>query len=167
MLCPRTGTPLKTVNVGTIPVRISEACGGVFFDNSTLEKFKDPADLRGKVLVKHLTQFATPLINENERIKCPKCTNIVMMRRFFSPLKIIEIDECPGCAGIWLDTGELKKIHDNHLTVKERALLSAQMANNSPFNRNNMSLNKPSSSNKKSDNLDTIFELAEFILSDF
>jgi Zn-finger nucleic acid-binding protein len=33
-----------------------------------------------------------------------------MMRHFFSIKKQVEIDECAGCAGIWLDTGELSEI---------------------------------------------------------
>jgi hypothetical protein len=37
MLCPRTKSPLMKVNVGKVPVFISEACGGVFFDNSTIQ----------------------------------------------------------------------------------------------------------------------------------
>jgi len=51
----------------------------------------------------------------------------------FSPLKVVEIDECPGCAGIWLDSGELAKIHENHLTPKERKLLAHEMATNHGF----------------------------------
>jgi len=56
-----------------------------------------------------------------------------MMRRYFSPLKAVEIDECPSCAGIWLDNGELEKIHENHLTPKERKLLANEMATNHGF----------------------------------
>jgi len=66
-------------------------------------------------------------------LKDQQTLDIVMMRRFFSPLKVVEIDECPGCAGIWLDSGELAKIHENHLTPKERKLLAHEMATNHGF----------------------------------
>ena len=41
---------------------------------------------------------------------CPKCDDVVMMRHFFSVKKQVELDECPACAGVWLDCGELAKI---------------------------------------------------------
>lgn len=66
-------------------------------------------------------------MGEQKRIRCPKCPDIVMMRRYYSPLKLIEIDECPGCAGIWLDTGELSKIHNNELSAAELARLKMEM----------------------------------------
>ncbi len=127
MKCPRTGTVLKTIKVGGIKVEVSESCGGVFFDNFELDNFKSSKDPRGNALVNHLKQFSKSLPNERERISCPKCSDTVMMRRYYSPLKVIEIDECPGCAGIWLDTGELEKMQDNELSERELALLRAYM----------------------------------------
>lgn len=113
MKCPRTGTDLKPIKVGGIEVDISEACGGVFFDNQELAKFLGDDSLRGSALVKHLTQFEGRPINLEKRINCPRCPESVMMRRFESPQKIVEIDECPSCAGIWLDFGELSEIRKN------------------------------------------------------
>ena len=127
MKCPRTGGRLKTVKVGGIAVEISEECGGVFLDNLELSQFKSDTDIRGNALVKHLRQFNSHLLSEDKRIKCPKCKDTVMMRRYYSPLKIIEIDECPGCAGIWLDTGELEKIQNNQLSAAELARLRMEM----------------------------------------
>ncbi|TCI01075.1 GTP-binding protein EngA [Corallincola luteus] len=127
MLCPRTKTPLKKLKVGGIEVDVSEACGGVFFDNQELSKFENGKEIRGEALAKHLKQFNTTLLNEHERVNCPKCEDVVMMRRYFSPLNVLEIDECPGCGGIWLDTGELEKMHDLAISKKERALLRGQL----------------------------------------
>lgn len=127
MKCPRTGSPLKTLKVGGIAIEISEECGGLFFDNLELDKFKSSDEIRGSALAKHVKQFNHKLPNEHERIKCPKCDNIVMMRRYFSPLKVVEIDECPSCAGIWLDTGELEKLQDIKLSKREEAYLLDQM----------------------------------------
>ena len=127
MICPRTGSHLKTLKVGGIAIEISENCGGVFFDNLELDKFKNSDEIRGEALAKHLKQFNRKLPNEHERINCPKCENTVMMRRYYSPLKVVEIDECPGCAGIWLDTGELEKLQDIKLTESEIAHLRNQM----------------------------------------
>ena len=59
-------------------------------------------------------------MNKNTTVNCPKCKDIVMMRRFYSPKHIVEIDECPGCAGIWLDAGELDLIRALFSTESER-----------------------------------------------
>ena len=132
MYCPRTNTPLEPLLVGGITV-FTSAQGGVFFDNSQIFKFSSPELKHGQVLLKHLSNYTENEGDVSMRVNCPKCPSIVMMRRFFSPLKVVEIDECPGCAGIWLDSGELAKIHENHLTPKERKLLAHEMATNHGF----------------------------------
>ncbi|GAA63727.1 GTP-binding protein EngA [Pseudoalteromonas sp. BSi20311] len=132
MLCPRTNTPLEPILVGGITVYTS-FLGGVFFDNSQIFKFSSPELKHGQVLLKYLSNYAEGEYDVSLRINCPKCKKVVMMRRFFSPLKVVEIDECPSCAGIWLDSGELSKIHENHLTPKERKLLANEMATNHGF----------------------------------
>jgi len=43
-----------------------------------------------------------------------------MMRHFFSVKKNVEVDECGGCAGIWLDAGELRQIRGLFNTEAER-----------------------------------------------
>ena len=39
-------------------------------------------------------------------MKCPKCGEPLKERRF----QKIEIDQCTGCNGIWLDAGELDQV---------------------------------------------------------
>ena len=34
----------------------------------------------------------------------------MLRRRFFSTKRQVEVDECPACAGVWLDVGELRDI---------------------------------------------------------
>lgn len=90
-----------------------------------------------------------------------------MMRRFFTPLHVVEIDECPNCAGIWLDPSELNKIHDNHLTVKEKQLLLNQQANNHGFIQFEIPTNRFSQRGiKKSHNINTE-SLVELALASF
>ncbi|CAM2833048.1 zf-TFIIB domain-containing protein [Pseudoalteromonas sp. HL-AS1] len=132
MHCPRTNTPLEPLLVGGITV-FTSAQGGVFFDNSQIFKFSSPELKHGQVLLKYLSDHIESEYDVSLRINCPQCKSIVMMRRYFSPVKAVEIDECPGCAGIWLDSGELAKIHENHLTPRERKLLAHEMATNHGF----------------------------------
>ncbi|MEM5533423.1 zf-TFIIB domain-containing protein [Pseudoalteromonas arctica] len=132
MLCPRTNASLEPLLIGGITVYTSVQ-GGVFFDNSQIFKFSSPELKHGQVLLKYLSNYTEGEGDVSSRVNCPKCPSIVMMRRYFSPVKAVEIDECPGCAGIWLDSGELEKIHENHLTPKERKLLAHEMETNHGF----------------------------------
>ena len=120
MKCPRTGTDLTLVKVGGIAVDISEACGGVFFDNHELEDFDEKSEKRGEVLVEHIKKFTPPMLDLTKRIKCPKCTDVVMARHFYSSKKKVEIDECPRCGGIWFDFGELEKLRELFPAKKDR-----------------------------------------------
>jgi len=43
-----------------------------------------------------------------------------MMRHFFSVKRQVEIDECPSCGGIWLDSGELGQIRGQYRSEQER-----------------------------------------------
>lgn len=127
MNCPRTQSLLKKINVGNVPVYVSELCGGVFLENQSLKDFESAEGKRGKALTKHLEQFHIELMNEAERVKCPFCKDTIMLRRFYSPLHVVEIDECPECGGIWLDTGELAKLQSLMLNERDRAMLRAQL----------------------------------------
>ncbi|UJX27536.1 zf-TFIIB domain-containing protein (plasmid) [Pseudoalteromonas sp. CF6-2] len=132
MYCPRTKVALEETTIGDIKVYLSPT-GGVFFDNRQIFHFSDPRLKPAQVLVAHLQTLPPESIDLKKRIHCPKCPYVVMMRRFFTPLRVVEIDECPNCAAIWLDNGELEKIHENHLTPKEREMLRIDMANNNGF----------------------------------
>jgi len=160
MKCPRTGSQLKTIKVGGIAVDVSEECGGVFFDNLELRKFESGSDVRGEALAKHLRQFESYLLDEKERIKCPKCCDVVMMRRYYSPLKVIEIDECPACAGIWLDTGELDKIQNTQLSAAELARLRMEMVEQATPVKIEGTRYEPTNRQGNNSYLGTFFEIA-------
>ncbi|MGO3915801.1 MAG: zf-TFIIB domain-containing protein [Pseudoalteromonas sp.] len=166
MRCPRTNIELTKLVVGEIEV-FSSANGGVFFDNRQIFNFSDPSLKRAVVLAEHLATLPDTDVDLTARINCPKCPNIVMMRRFFTPLHVVEIDECPSCAGIWLDPSELHKIHENHFTVKEKQLLVNQQANNHGFTQFEIPTNRFSQRGiKKSHNRNTE-SLVELALASF
>ena len=102
MKCPRTGEELIAIKVGSITVDVSPGCGGVFFDNYELEHFDEKTEKDGEILLDKLSEYERVVLNEHERINCPKCVDVVMARRYYSPQKVLEIDECPQCGGIWL-----------------------------------------------------------------
>jgi uncharacterized protein len=51
------------------------------------------------------------------------------MRHFFSPLRRVEVDECPQCGGYWLDAGELAAIREEVQAAQQgRAAAEAYFA---------------------------------------
>ena len=120
MKCPACGNVLRERTVGDVTVDVCEGgCGGIWFDRFELKKFDEPHESAGAQLLEVERDNAVTVDHTKKRM-CPKCDNIVMMRHFFSVKKQVEVDECPGCAGFWLDTGELGKIRSLFKTEEER-----------------------------------------------
>jgi uncharacterized protein len=121
MKCPRTGEPLLKRTFGDLEVDISQGCGGIWFDRSELPKVKYKHQELGKLIVEHLREHANPFLDTAPRLNCPRDTDVVMMRRYFSSRRQIEIDECPKCGGIWLDAEELEGIRGLFRNAADRA----------------------------------------------
>lgn len=133
MKCPRTGKQLKSVVVDGIEIELSMGCGGVWLDQFELNKFDEIHESAGEVLVEHMQSYHKPLTDLDARLKCPKDTDVVMMRRYYSGKQQIEIDECPQCGGIWLDSEELSGIRDlfptqDHLKNANKIFVEKVMA---------------------------------------
>lgn len=120
MKCPACGNPLQQMTVSDVTVDVCKGgCGGIWFDNFELKKFDEPHEAAGQVLLS-VERNESIVIDHTKRLKCPKCDDIVMMRHFFSVKKEVQVDECPGCGGFWLDAGELRKIRSLFNTEQER-----------------------------------------------
>jgi len=113
---------MKEVEINKVKVDISEGCGGVWFDNLEFEKFDEAHENAGDKLVDLMASFAKGKgpVDLDKRINCPRCADTVLMRHFESPLRKIQIDQCPGCGGIWLDAGELKDFRKLFPTEADR-----------------------------------------------
>jgi hypothetical protein len=62
-------------------------------------------ELLAKLKAKQDTE--TKAATENAaRMRCPKCGEPLKARSF----QKIEIDQCTGCNGIWLDAGEMEQV---------------------------------------------------------
>src|SRR5205823_7871 len=59
-------------------------------------------------------------VDIDQRRQCPKCPGTFLMRHSFSAKRAITVDECPTCAGMWLDAGELGQIRSEYPTVEAR-----------------------------------------------
>jgi len=120
MKCPACSNQLQEMTVGDVTVDVCRGgCGGIWFDSFEFKKFDEPNESAGEELL-DVEQDASIVVDHTKRLKCPKCDDIVMMRHFFSVKKEVEVDECPGCGGFWLDAGELRKIRSMFNTEEER-----------------------------------------------
>jgi len=120
MKCPACGNILQKMTVGDVAVDVCKGgCGGIWFDNFELKKFDEVHESAGEALL-DIERDEGVIVDRTRRLKCPKCDDIVMMRHFFSVKKGLEVDECPGCAGVWLDAGELREIRSLFKTEEER-----------------------------------------------
>lgn len=120
MKCPACGNMLLEMTEGDVTLDVCKGgCGGIWFDNFELKKFDEPHEAVGQNLL-DVERDESIVVDYNKRLNCPKCDNIVMMRHFFSVKKSVTVDECPGCAGIWLDAGELKMLRSLFETEQQR-----------------------------------------------
>lgn len=108
--CPRSSFPLSRLRIGGVDTDVCEDCGGLWLDRAELTRFASPKSVLGDALVAHLRQFPPTLLDHSIRLTCPRHPAVVMLRRRFSAAAQVEIDECPECGGIWLDTDELAQI---------------------------------------------------------
>ena len=107
--CPRCDRPLKETTCGDLTLDACEGgCGGVWFDRYELQKLDEPGEDAHAIL--DVRRDPSVVVDLDERISCPTCKDVVMMRHYFTTRHEVEVDECPACAGFWLDQRELAKI---------------------------------------------------------
>jgi len=120
MKCPACGNALVAKKAGDVEVDVCEGgCGGIWFDWLELKKFDEPHESVGEELLE-VARDPGVVVDRSKRLACPKCDGVVMMRHFFSVKRAVEVDECPGCGGYWLDAGELGQIRGLFGSEQER-----------------------------------------------
>jgi Zn-finger nucleic acid-binding protein len=77
-------------------------CGGIWFDWFELARVDEVHESAGEMF---LDVERDPSLHHDleKRIRCPRDGEI-MMRHFHSVKRGVVVDECPRCAGFWLDT---------------------------------------------------------------
>ena len=110
MDCPACGNELTQVKADGVTIDVCQGgCGGLWFDAFELRRFDEPGEEEGQILL-DIEKDASVRVDRARRYHCPACGDVVLMRHFWSPKREIEVDECPKCGGMWLDTGELGAI---------------------------------------------------------
>lgn len=119
MKCPACGNELTQMVAGGITVDACKGgCGGIWFDRFEPGKVDLPSQSAGEALL-HIERSPAIKVDPSQRRKCPRC-NMIMMQHFFDVKRQVVVDECPKCAGIWLDAGELATIRSEYATEEER-----------------------------------------------
>lgn len=120
MKCPACSRELRPVEVADIVVDVCEnGCGGVWFDNHELKKVDEQHESAGEKLLQFARDPSVALDHTQKR-NCPHCADQPMFRHFMSVKREVGIDECPGCGGVWLDAGELRRIRNQYENEQER-----------------------------------------------
>ena len=120
MECPACGNQMEEVTAGDVKIDVCKGgCGGVWFDQYELKKFDEPHESVGQELL-DVERSQNISIDRTKDLQCPRCGDFKMLRHFFSVKHEVEVDECPNCAGYWLDAGELRAIRSQFNTEEER-----------------------------------------------
>jgi len=120
MDCPACGRMLQQIEVGDVTVDACQSgCAGIWFDNFELDKVDESHEAAGEPLL-DVARDEAIAVDMTQRRHCPKCKNIVMLRHYFGVAQDVEIDECGGCGGIWLDHGELARIRGRYASAEDR-----------------------------------------------
>ena len=109
MKCPACYNELAEVQVGSLRVDVCEGgCGGAWFDAFELQRVDDESEAAGERLL-HIRSVEGVVVHTGKR-ECPRCAGVKLRRHFFSAKRRVQVDQCPNCAGYWLDRGELAQI---------------------------------------------------------
>jgi len=120
IICPACGNKLaKTEIEGKMIDVCQDGCGGIWFDHYEIRLFDEKFEEAGEILAQ-VRRKPGIKVDHTQRRKCPVCPDSVLMRHFYSPRREVEVDECPTCGGMWLDTGELAHIREQFENNEER-----------------------------------------------
>ncbi len=109
MKCPACFNRLTEIQVGSLRVDVCQGgCGGIWFDAFELQCADEEEEPAEALL--HIQRDEQVVVDPSRKRECPRCAGVKLHRHFFSPKRQVEVDECPNCAGYWLDAGELAQI---------------------------------------------------------
>jgi uncharacterized protein len=129
MKCPACFHELTVFQVGKLSVDACQGgCGGIWFDAFELQRVDEQEEEAGETLL-HIEHDSKVVVDTVRKRDCPKCPGVKLHRHFFSAKRRVEVDQCPNCAGYWLDAGELSRIRDERSeTAKVQQIRQASIS---------------------------------------
>jgi len=118
MNCPVCEKPMVEEDFGGIQVDVcKDGCKGIWFDWLELVRLDENHEGLGVSLGEALKN---PRVNDGDRgqINCPKC-GMTMHTHKYKSAKEVNVDECYGCGGFFLDSGELQEVRDSYMTEEQ------------------------------------------------
>lgn len=111
-ICPACGDQLQEMACNELVLDVCRnGCGGIWFDNFELRQATQSIhSLEEDWLPRVAAADERTHLDTDTKRPCPKCAGIRMLKHLFSDFCHIEVDECPSCGGIWLDSGEFEQI---------------------------------------------------------
>jgi len=109
MKCPACFNELRELQIGSLVVDVCHGCGGIWFDAFELQRADDQEEVAGERLLQ-IDHDLRVVVDPSRKRQCPRCEGVKLHRHFFSAKRIVQVDQCPNCAGYWLDAGELAAI---------------------------------------------------------
>jgi len=103
LTCPNDGTALTQIQVENVPVDQCPVCGGQWLQRGELDTLSE----HHKAHVEPVTVGQVNSMHSTR--KCPQ-DGTMMSQHEFLEHSGIKIDQCPTCAGVWLDKSELANI---------------------------------------------------------
>jgi Zn-finger nucleic acid-binding protein len=131
MNCPVCQKAMVEKNFGGVQLDVCQSgCQGLWFDWRELAKLDEKNEGLGQALQAALKY---PRTNDAGRgpLKCPKC-GIPMHAHKYQSIKEINVDECYGCGGFFLDSGELIELRNRHMSDDEREAYTQKLIANLP-----------------------------------
>ena len=120
MNCPVCQNEMEERTIGDVTIDICQGCcGGIWCDRYELQKLDEKHELDGEHLLDIQTDPGIVVDRSQQRV-CPRCQDVTMMRHFYSLKKQVEVDECGGCGGFWLDHDELEKVRNLYDSPEEQ-----------------------------------------------
>ncbi len=117
--CPMCSNTMTTMAAEGVTVDVcAGGCGGIWFDWFELARVDEVRESAGEKFLE-VERDPARRPDPSKRVLCPRDGEI-MMRHFHSVKRAVLVDECPGCAGFWLDAGELATIRSEYATEEDR-----------------------------------------------
>lgn len=117
--CPACYNELSEIQVGALKVDVCRGgCGGIWFDAFELNRVDEDAEAAGDLLL-NIPRDPALVVESSRKRECPRCPAIKLHRHFFSGRRRVQVDQCPNCAGYWLDAGELAAIREERRAAEQ------------------------------------------------
>jgi Zn-finger nucleic acid-binding protein len=109
--CPDCRQPMTADRRGDIAVDVCKACAGIWLDEGELRQVMQSDPLGLISLEESHAPEVAPLAAATRLRRCPDCDRGLDRYRYLydSP---VQLDLCAACGGVWVEDGELEKIHE-------------------------------------------------------